>query len=194
MARRAVFPFVRAAGRKARRPVHFSLQQRPAVMALVFIALAMAWPLAGADGVGDDPFRRPMPAALAGPTPPGALDAFELTGVASAGGLTRVCLTDRATRVSRWLVVGAATEGLVATEFDRARDAVRLQHGAESRWVGLRRAEIVAMALPTREHGAIDWAHLRLSDKEKAREAEAMVTDIMEVAQEGRTGRLRQPH
>lgn len=144
-----------------------------------------------ASGEPGNPFLRPAGVVVA---PAAArLDTFELTGLASAGTTTRFCVMDRATNRSQWLVLGEPCDGLIAVEFDRARDAVRLQLGDESRWVGMRTAVIAVMALPTRDHGAIDWAHLRMSDQAKAREAEAMVTDILEIAQEGRAGRLMSP-
>jgi len=145
----------------------------------------------GATGAGVDPFQRPTIEAPVAAVADTGLETLELTGVSTLGGQTRVCLTDRAAGRSRWIEIGAGEDGFLALAYDPARDAVHVQRGVADRWVPLRKATITALTLPRTEGGAIDWVHLRMSDREKAREAEAMVTDILEVAQLGRAGKLR---
>jgi len=144
-----------------------------------------------ADAADFDPFARPAAPAPAAPAPTDPLANMELAGVSSLGGCVRVCLSDRVTRQSRWLVLGEPADGMLAVAYDRDRDAVRVSAGSSDRWIALRKAAIIELSLPRLEHGAIDWAHVRMSDTEKARDAEAMVTDIMEVAQLGRSGKLK---
>lgn len=153
---------------------------------LLATVMALAAMPAQAVEVADDPFARPgLAAPLAAPQV-SPLESLELTGISTIGGPTWVCLADRATQRTRWLAVGETTDGIAALEYDRQRDVVRVQSGSASRWISLRKATIVTMDLPRMDHGAIDWAHLRLNDREKARKAEDMVTEIMESSQRGR--------
>lgn len=147
-------------------------------------------PAGAAEGVVDDPFVRPGVVAPVAPESPSRLERFELAGVATVGGQTRVCLADRASKQTRWLAVGESSDDLLVAEFDRQRDAVLVRAGADGRWIAMRKASIVTLSLPRGEHGAIDWAHLAMTDQEKSRDAEAMVTDVLEFAQRGRMGKL----
>lgn len=160
------------------------------VGAAVFAAVALlAVPGSAAEVARDDPFARLAAAAGAEAVAPSPLESLELAGVATVGGLTRVCLADRGTKRTRWLAVGERSEDLLVAEYDRQRDAVLVWAGADRRWIAMRKATIVTLSLPRGEHGAIDWAHLAMTDKEKSRDAEAMVTDILEIAQRRRTGK-----
>lgn len=155
------------------------------------VAGALALSLIGAVwGGGTDPFARPLPTPVAAPQPVLPLDQAELTGATSLDGLTRVCIQDSATRRTRWLTVGEAAQDMAALEFNAESCTVLIQVGGARRWIGLRAAQIAELTLPRLEGGAIDWDHLRMSEAQKEREAEAMMTDMMEISLLARTGRL----
>ena len=138
----------------------------------------------------DDPFARPGAPAAVVPHAPGRFELLELTGVSSLGQAVHVCISERDTRRTRWLTIGSPAQGWLAAEYDPQLQAVRLEAAGVSGWVGMRQAVIATLTLPLRDDGSIDWAHFRKSDSQKAREAEEMMTDLLEVGQAARMGRL----
>ncbi len=120
--------------------------------------------------------------------PASVLGRFELTGILAVGSEVQVCLVDTPTQKTTWLTVGHPSESLQAEAFDASRESVLLRSGNETRWVGLRRARVADLPVARLADGAVDWFHMKLPDAEKAREADLLMWDILEV---GRQASLR---
>ena len=148
------------------------------------LALCLLVPAAGLrgnvlNGPAENPFARPAPPA-ASPQPVDHGERAHLAGAMTLGGRTFVCIMDPVTKRARWLAVGTERDGIVALDYDAAARAVLLQSNGSARWVPLRTPTIAALTLHTTPGGGIDWEHFRLSEDQKARKAEVMVTDLLE--------------
>lgn len=76
------------------------------------------------------------------------LQALQFSGISVIGSDHRFNLTNSRTHKSFWVALNESFDGFTVTSYDPASDSVIVQRGAFSRVVPLRRATIVAQAVP----------------------------------------------
>jgi len=137
------------------------------------------------------PFLPPgTEAAPAAAPATGRLERLELSGVMTLGGRVEVCLADRDSGRSFWLVVGESRDGLRAEDYDLETDAVLVRAGDATRWIRMREASIQNAPVWYLSDGSVDWLHMQMTDEEKVQEASMMMWDILEIGRLKRAGKL----
>ncbi|BET67622.1 hypothetical protein ASA1KI_25400 [Opitutales bacterium ASA1] len=117
------------------------------------------------------------------------LGELEFTGILELGERREFCLQHRTTGHAQWLVVGGEADGLRVVSYDPTREVVEVRYGAARREIAMREAKVTAQIVARTADGSVDWAHMRLSEKEKEREAELLMWDILEVGRKARLAR-----
>ncbi len=117
------------------------------------------------------------------------LSQLELSGYLVLGDEAQVCVADRQTRRSAWLVVGEPAGGVWAERFDPEDESVLLRQGQETRLLNLRDARARELPVARLPDGSVDWFHMNLSEKEKEHVADLMMWDILEIGRQARRGR-----
>jgi hypothetical protein len=146
------------------------------------LLVALAWFAVAAPTSGSTP-RDPATEAAH------VLGELEFTGILELGERREVCLQHRTTGHAKWLVVGSESDGLRVVSYDAARETVDVRYGTVRREIVLREAKVAAQIVARTADGSVDWAHMRLSEKEKEREAELLMWDILEVGRKARLAR-----
>lgn len=117
---------------------------------------------------------------------------LELVGVLALGSQVQVCLADRSAQTSGWFKVGDGPGDIAITAYDPVREAAQVRVGAESRWILLQQGRVTELPVLRLPDGTIDPVHARMTEKQKAREAEMLMWDILEVGRQARLGSLPQ--
>ncbi len=119
------------------------LASRAAVGVVAFVCSANA----GIDGlVANSPFLPQSAVPQGGST--GALDKYELRGVASFGGVPTFSIYDTTTNRGHWIGLDASEGGLRVASYDPQREAVVLEGEGGSRRLFLKEAQIQTLMAP----------------------------------------------
>lgn len=101
-----------------------------------------------------------------------------------------VCLLEPCSGHARWLTIGIERSGLLAERYDAEQNAVLVRAGGQSRWFKMRRNEIRSIPIARNEDGTVDWIHMKMTEREKEREAQALQWDILSISYLGRSEQL----
>ena len=136
-------------------------------------AIALAGPaVAQTPLVKDSPFGSPgAPAAAAAPAEP-----YQLTGAIAGGDKTRVCILDAKAQRSRWIAVGATTDGIQVVSYDAAQKQAVISVAGSRLTLALHESPASADTTPS---GAT-------TPEAKAKEARLLTGDLLEVGQQQR--------
>ncbi len=116
-----------------------------------------------------------------------------LTGIVQIGGQSHVCLANTRDGRATWYTVGAQRDGLWVQSVDAATDEVVVRSGSTQIRIGLRQAVIQELGVARLDDGSVDWVHMKMSDAEKAHEAQLLMWDILEVGRLARGMHARAP-
>lgn len=76
------------------------------------------------------------------------LDRIEFRGVMSIGSETVVLLFDTSKSRSTLLKLNELVDGMKVTDYQAGNDRVRVESGSQAKWIELREAKVVAVAVP----------------------------------------------
>ncbi len=163
-------------------PTAFQFRLRVATAVSAAVAIGVAIVLHAEPPEETSPFL-----AAAGPAAEPASgsapwDGLQLSAVAHVGEVVDVCLVGPSAAQGRWLRVGIADHGMLALRYDAGREAVLLRAGDREQWMGLRRATVAILPQVKKDDGTIDFAHMALSNREKARKAAVQHWEMLEAA------------
>ncbi|HEX9784200.1 MAG TPA: hypothetical protein VGA56_15900 [Opitutaceae bacterium] len=119
-----------------------------------------------------------------------SLQNLKFTGILAIDRKVQVCLLDPQSGRAVWLTVGEPADGLWAESFDPTGESVVVRAGEARRKVFLREAKVASLPVAYLPDGTVDWFHMQLSEKEKEKEANLLMWDILEVGRLARLGKL----